>query len=835
MKTDAKFFLAGVCALGLAIFGSLNARAVSFGSMPLWFEGSAESGFTARGLASQFTVSSAGTEFTLMKPTGENATCRMQFLGASPASQMSGLQPLSGKISRFDGGQPQNWHLGLATCAQVQMSEVYPGINVIFYGNQNVLEYDFNLAAGADASQIAIIFSGAEKLSLTKDGSLVIHLHAGDIVQHAPIAYQIVNGLRREVHANYRLLNSHTATFALGSYDRNLPLVIDPLLTYSTYFGGNYGDAATAIAVNPTDGSIYIAGQTYSTKVSNNIPFASSDAFDTNYNKGKFTGDAFVARFDSTGTNLIYATYLGGSDDDGALALAVDAAGNAFVAGFTSSTNFPTTNAFSSNINSARAGSLRVYPVDAFVAELNPSGDSLVYSTYLGGNSMDTAYGLAIDAADNAYVTGFTYSTNFPVTPNAFQPTLQCSNSVYYNANAFVSVIPAGGGSLAYSTYLGGTNFDEARAIAYNNGRVFVTGFTSSTNFPATNFLADFKFLNGNENQYTNSKKSAINLSSDAFVTAFNASSPSSLTMVYSTLLGGTNNDVAHAIAADAAGNAFVAGYTMSTNFPYTTTNVPDLTDSFVHTNDFKKHFTWATNGFLTQIKWDGASPSIGYSTMFGGRGVNVANGVALDADGNAYVVGSAGCTNFPVTTNLIYPPLTSTNNSKKKGDSKTRLSDAVIIVFNADASQLLFSAYLGGKENDYGNAIAVDAAGNAYLAGQTLSTNFPTVNPWQSNRTGTNDMFIAKISADELLPLSILPTPAPNIAAKVGGWTGLPPTAGVTLRWRTAASNQLESATDITRPNWHAVSRSPVFTNGWYQLQVPATNVVEFFRLRRP
>ncbi len=830
MKTEVKYFLTGVCALLLVGFGPEARGAVSFGNLPLRFEGSSGQEFVARGLGSVFTVSPAGAGFTLTKPNGESANCLMQFVGANQTVSPAGLQPTPGKINRFNGSQPQNWQTGLATYAQVLMKDVYPGINVVFYGNQNRLEYDFKLDAGADASQIAIRFSGAQKLSLAADGSLVIKVNAGEIVQHAPVAYQTINGSRREVRVAFRLLDRHTATFDLGNYDHGQPLVIDPQLTYSTYFGGNYGDLATAIAVNKTDGSIYIAGQTYSTQVSNNVPLSSTNAFQKNYRGGRFNGDAFVARFDSTGTNLIYATYLGGANNDTALALAVNAAGNAFIAGFTDSTEFPTTNALYNRIRSQRLQS--GYPVDAFVTELSPAGDALVYSTYLGGKSTDVAEGLALDGADNAYVTGYTYSDNFPVTPGAFQTKLACKNTFYNNANAFLTVIAAGGGtnSLLYSTYLGGTNFDAGNAIAFNNNKVFVAGYTTSTNFPTTNnYLTGFTNLNGVNRKNTYRAK-------DAFVTAFDASSTTNLSVLYSTFLGGTNNDVATGIAADATGNAFVVGFTTSTNFPYTTTNVPGLTPAFVHTNDFIKHPASATNGFLTQIKWDGTSASIGYSTMFGGRGANVANGVALDdATGNVYVIGSATCTNFPVTADLI-PPLSSTNSSKKQGSGTTRLSDVVIMVFNQDASALLFSAYLGGKQNDYGNAIALDSDNNVYLAGLTTSTNFPTVNPWKSYRSGSNDMFIAKISADVISSIFIVP-PTPQIAGspKVAGYPA-PLSSDITLRWKMFSTNgQLESSTDMTGTNWHAVRQPPGFTNGWYQVHLPATNGVEFFRLRRP
>jgi hypothetical protein len=617
----------------------------------------------------------------------------------------------------------------------------------------------------------------------------------------------------------------------LGSYDHNQPLVIDPVLTYSTYYGGNYGEKPWAIAVNPNDGSVYVAGQTYSNKSTNGIPFWTPDAFQTTNHGGKISGDAFVARFDSTGTNLIYATFLGGSGNDSALSLAVDASGNAYLAGFTDSTNFPTQNAVYDHINSLYNTKTHNYAVDAFVAELNPAGDGLVYSTYLGGNSMDVAYGIALDLAGDAYVTGLTYSTNFPVTPNAYQTHLQCTNTVYINANAFVSVIAAGGTSVSYSSYLGGTNYDAGRSITFNNNKVFVAGYTYSTNFPATNFLAKFQYLNGDARTNKNSKKPKE--ASDAFVTAFDASTVN-LSMLYSTLLGGTNNDVANSIAADAIGNAFVAGYTSSTNFPFTATNVVGLS-SFVHTN-IASRYELATNGFLTQITWDGAHTAIGYSAMFGGKGVNVANGVALDPDGNAYVVGSAACTNFPVTPDNLSGDLTTTNSSKKG----KKWSDAIIIAFNADCSALLYSAYLGGRDNDFGNAIAVDADHNAFITGETYSTNFPTVGAYQPHRSGTNDMFIAMISPNDppAPSLSIrmdnaaLPTAHANIAGSSGSPASDHP---IVLKWKkSAARYEVESSDDLHSTNWKVVPQSVIYTNGNYQVTLPTTSGVQFFRLRR-
>ena len=814
MNRLAKHILGTSLVLGLTAFSLCAQTAAQFGNLPLWFEAGTPDRFIAHGAASEFAVTPSGTEFTLTRAGGATASGRLELLGASPAARITGEQPLTGRINHLIGSDSSGWQTDVATFSKVRVENIYPGVNVVYYGNQQKLEYDFNLAAGVNPAVIALRFAGAEKLSVNPQGGLVIRFKTGEIVQHAPVAWQTVDGRRLEVAASYKILDPHTAMFALGDFNRQQPLVIDPVLTYSTYFGGNYGETAWAIAVNPTDGSIYVAGQTFSTKFTNNIP--TSSAFQTNFLGGKLVGDAFVARFDSSGTNLIYVTYLGGNADDAAYALAVDQSGHAYVAGTTDSADFPTTNALvSGTFNGGHiAGSIDphvgYYPFDAFVTELDTNGSQLIYSTYLGGQSSESAFGITLDSADNAFVTGLTYSTNFPVTPNAYQPRPACSNTFYINANAFVSEVAAGGGHLNYSTYLGGTNYDVGRGIACNNGRVFVAGYTFSTNFPSTNYLAGFDHLNGSTNI-------SYNPGSDAFVTSFSVSG-TNLTLLYSTLLGGSNYDVATGIAAGPDGSAYVAGYTTSTNFPDTVTNIPYLTAAFVHTNT--TGFLLATNGFLTQIKWDGNQPVIGYSAMFGGLGRDVANGVALDGNGNAYVVGSASSTNFPATTNNISGFLTATNNSQ----ANQYYSDAFIIAFNPDASALLYSAYLGGYLEDDGNAIAVDPLGNAYIAGQTLSANFPTVNALQTSRYGTNDMFIAKIS-------QVLVPPAP--ALSISPQPANPP--GITLQWQMFPANYgVESATALNASNWISLPASPVYSNGWYYLTLPATNDAEFFRLQQ-
>ena len=830
-------FLATSLAVGLAALNLPAQNAAQFGNLPLRFEASQPAKFIAHASGAEFAVSPAGAEFTLAKNNGETASGQMQFVGANPAAHITGDQPLLGTVNYLLGNQPGQWRASVPTFAHVRVENIYSGVNVVYYGNRQKLEYDFDLAAGVNPSVIALHFAGAEKISVNPQGELVIRFAAGEVVQHTPVAYQIVQGARQEIAAGYKILDAHTATFDLGQYNHAAPLVIDPVLSFATYYGGNYGETGWAIAVNPTDGSIYVAGQTFSQSDTNNVAgtFSTPGAFQTNYHGGKLTGDAFVARLDASGTNLIYVTYLGGTNDDGALGLAVDAEGNAFVTGFTDSPDFPTTNALRSQINGQRDPHTKYYPVDAFVTEINPAGNALVYSTYLGGASMDAAYGIALDEADNAYVTGYTYSTNFPVTPNAFQNHLACPDSFYINANAFVAEISAGGTNLNYATYLGGTNFDEGHAIAYNNGRVMVAGQTSSTNFPAINALPGLNHLVGVDIK-THQKKN-FSFPPDVFVTAF-ATSVTNLTVLYSTYLGGSNYDSATGIAADANGSAYVCGYTSSQDFPNTATNLANLSNGYTHTN--KTEPAMNTNGFLTRIDWNETNATIGYSALFGGhgtrKGADIANGIALDPAGNAYVVGTTSSTNFPVTTNNLAELLTATN---APGKGKKRFSNAFVIAFNTNCSALLYSASLGGDGNDFGHAIAVDPLGNAYLTGQTTSTNFPAVGALQNHRTGTNDLFIAKISqmaspAPSLVIAATDSSPAIQIQSKTA--RTLPPkNSGLTLKWQMFPANYyVESSTDLTPRSWRTVPANPAYSNGWYHVTLPTTNGVQFFRLRQ-
>ncbi len=514
-QNRAKKFLAANLtgfALGLTAFAAAAQTAATCGNLPLYFEACSPAHFLAQGQDSQLSISPAGAQL-ILREQSDAPFCafQMQFIGANPQARIRGDEELSGKINYLNGNNPAQWRSGIPTFAKARIDEIYPGINLVYYGKQHMIEYDLTVAPGASPDSIALDFDGADKITTNAQGELIFKLGAREIFQPRPLIYQMIEGTRKEITGGYRLLNAHRVAFAIGKYDRALPLVIDPILSYATYFGGTLGEFATAVAVNPNDGSIYIAGQTFSKKFyTNGWSFSTTNAYQTNFGGGKITGDAFVARFDNLGKNLIYLTYLGGSTDDGALGVAVDNAGNAFVTGFTDSTNFPTSsNALYPKISGKITDGFKSYPGDAFVTELNPGGSNLVYSTYLGGSSTDGGTGIAVDSADNAYVTGYSYSTNFP-TKNAIQNHLACKYTVYFNCNAFVSEIASNGAALVFSTYLGGTNFDQSLSIALDSGNnIYVTGFTGSTNFPTTNYinqiigtnLYDGHWLNGLTNK----------------------------------------------------------------------------------------------------------------------------------------------------------------------------------------------------------------------------------------------------------------------------------------------------------------------------------------------
>jgi Beta-propeller repeat len=621
---------------------------------------------------------------------------KMELAGANAAPRVLGAEELPGRANYFIGNDPAKWLTNVPTYAKVKYEGVYPGVDLVYYGNQGQLEYDFVVAPGVDPNEIRLKFGGSGKLRLDEKGDLLIGTGDEKVRFEKPVVYQEVRGERKPIEGSYVLASANRIGFQLGAYDHTLPLVIDPVLVYSSYLGGSGGDQGNGIAV---DGS----GNAYATGVTDSTDFPTVNTLQPS--SGGSTYVAFVTKINPSGSALVYSTYLGGSDDDDGLAIAVDASGNAYVTGRTSSSNFPTTTgAFQATLGG-------IY--NAFVTKINPSGSALVYSTYLGGSGGDGGQGIAVDGSGNAYVTGGTGSTNFP-TANAVQSTLAGVN------NAFVTKFNPSGSALVYSTYLGGSGDDQGYGINLDgSGNAYVIGYAESTNFPTT----------------AGAFQTAIaSIYDNAFVTKIN---PTGSALVYSTYLGGSGDDQGYSIAVDGSGNAYVTGYTSSTNFPTA--------------NALQSTLAGGNNAFITKINPTGSA--LVYSTYLGGNDSDGGNGIAVDASGNAYVTGITSSTNFPI--------INAVQSSYGAG-----FSDAFVTKLNPSGSALVYSTYLGGSPTaDVGGGIAVDGWGNAYVTGYTGSTIFPTTaGSFQPTYAGEGDAFVTKIASENTLPtITAIPSPGPD------------------------------------------------------------------------
>jgi hypothetical protein len=448
-------------------------------------------------------------------------------LGANrnPTLEASGRQ--TGKVNYLTGSEH---HVNLPTYGEVRYRELWPGVDLVFRGQGAKLKYELRLRPGADPRKIRLAYQGADGLSIGAAGNLLIHTPLGTLRDSRPRSYQRIGGRRVAVRSRYALKRGEGGYgFGVGAHDPRRPLVIDPGLAYSTYLGGASEDQARGIAVDGS-GSAYVTGMTFSS----DFP-TTAGAFETS--QSGINNDAFVTKLDASGSALSYSTYLGGANEDAGFAIAVDGSGSAYVTGYTSSSNFPTTvGAFDTSHNGEN---------DAFVTKLDASGSALSYSTYLGGELQDQAVGIAVDGSGSAYVTGATFSSLLPTTEGALDTS---SNG---NNDAFVTKLGASG-ALSYSTYLGGAGHDRGLAIAVDgSGSAYVTGSTSSSNFPTPPGALDTS-SNGND---------------DAFVTKLGASGSA---LSYSTYLGGGSYEQAQGIAVDGSGSAYVTGYTSSSNFPTT-------------------------------------------------------------------------------------------------------------------------------------------------------------------------------------------------------------------------------------------------------------------------
>jgi hypothetical protein len=656
----------------------------AYGQLPLSFEANqgqtdAQVNFLSRGAGYSLFLTPGGAVLDLGGGSGTDTVVAMRLLGANPAAQPVGLNRQAGVSNYLIGNDSTQWHTGVAHYGRVEYRNVYAGIDLAYYGNQRQLEYDFVVAPGADPGAIRLSFDGARGMELDGGGDLVLHTAAGDLVEHAPVLYQDAGGVRQAVAGRYVLVGDGRVGFRVGPYDHTRPMTIDPVLSYSTYLGGSGNDEGYGIAVDGA-GNAYLTGYTVATNFPTKNPRQPA-------NGG--LRDAFVTKLNATGSGLVYSTYLGGSGNDVGQGIAVDGAGNAYVTGSTGSANFPVANAYQTGLGgtsdafvaklntggsallystylggssgeegrglavdgagnayvagwTASAGDFPHTPgafqtaghgTDAFAAKLATTAAgpaSLAYSTYLGGTDYDKAFGIAVDNAGSAYVTGSTQSADFPF---GALPSLQPGHGGG-QYDAFVTKVNAAGSALDYSTYLGGLGTDIGNAIAVDTatGEAYVLGSTTSANFPV---------MNAYQSGYAGG--------GDAFVARLSATGSS---LVYSTYLGGGGWDGGDylnpdaGIAVDAAGNAYVTSFTTSTNFP---TKDPLAGQGAYHGTG--SH----TDAFVAKLATNqGAAASLAFATYLGGGDDEEAYGIAVDATGSAYVVGETQSNDFPVTKGAV-------------------------------------------------------------------------------------------------------------------------------------------------------------------------------------
>jgi hypothetical protein len=693
-----------------------------YGKLPIAFEpnvgqASPDVKFLARGRGYGLYLTETGATIAVAShEAGRNDLIRMKFENARSGAKIEGKLQHSGYSNYFLGNQPDKWYTNVPHFGRVEYADVYDGIDLVYYGNQSELEYDIVVAKGADPNQVRLQFDGVERLRI-QDGDLILVTRSGELKQRKPFIYQRVGGESVRIEGRYVILDQSRVAFEVDQYDRDLELVIDPVLVYSTFLGGTSTDFANGIAVDD-QGSAYIAGGTDSS----NFPGLGPQSF---------VRAGFVTKLSPAGDDVEYTTFIGGSASNWAKAVAVDGNRNAYVTGLTTSTNFPTVAPFQGSPGGGR---------DGFVAKLNPAGNSLLYSSYLGGSGDEFGAGIAVDASQNAYITGTTVSSNFP--------TVSAIQAAYGGAgDAFLTKVNPAGTALVYSTFIGGSAGESGERVAVDtSGAAYVTGGTNSTNFPVSAAI-----------QSTNAG------GLDAFVSKVNAAGTA---FSYSTYLGGLGPDSGLAITVDASGAAYVAGYTHSSNFR---TQAP-----------FQAANGGAVDGFVSKL--NPAGSALVYSTYLGGSGDDYAYGIAVDSVGNAYATGLSASTNFPSAGSI----------NIELGSGR----EVFLSKFNTAGSALLLSFRYGGNSSDEAADIAVDRNASAYIVGSTASANFPvTLDPAQPSTGGAYDAFVSKIGSCDY-SFSVSPDAPFQAPGNGGPWSvsvtaasGCPWVAASTASWVSVSS----------------------------------------------
>lgn len=591
----------------------------------------------------------------------------------------------------FISNDPDKWYTDVSNYEAVCYNNIYTGIDLKYYCKENYLKYDFIVSPGVDPSVIKIQYEGIENLLLTSIGDIQIDTNFGSIYEMKPFIYQEINGVKQEIEGRYEIIEPDVFGFVIDeSYNPSYPLVIDPTLVYSTYLGGADYDIGRDIEVD-SSGNAYIVGETAS------ADFPLQNPYQGNYS---LNVDAFVTKLSSTGSSLIYSTYLGGNSSDYGAGIDIDNNGLAGITGTTFSNNFPTFAAIFPNLNGLN---------DAFVARLNAAGNGLIYSTYLGGEVWDWGLDIAVDGNGCAYVTGNTNSLVFPVF-NAY------SSNNNGGFDIFVTKFDPPGGILLYSTYLGGSNHDLGEGIDFDsNGNAYVTGCTWSSNFPVIVATAyDWSYNGG----------------ADICIAILDTVTGGTGSLVYGTYIFGQGDDFGYDIAIDNNNIVYVTGWTYST-----------VTQFFPVTSNAYQQFLFGTTDayfFKLDTSLSPANQMLYCSYLgglTGGFGNDRAESIDLDSNNNAYITGLTECSDFPVVNSL--------HTYKGNNDAFASLFDPTAV---GNAS-LLDSTYIGGTGADEGYGIAVDNNDDAYVTGLTYSADFPTLNPYQPSNNGLGDAFVTKIS----------------------------------------------------------------------------------------
>lgn len=663
----------------------------TYGKLPLTFEvnqGQTDPTvkFLARGDGYGLFLTPTEAVLSLGKPDDASRALHLRWVGANPAPKVTGREEQTGKVNYLKGNDPSGWRRNVPIYARVAYESVYPGIDLVFYGNQRQLEHDYVLAPGTDPRTIRFTFEGADRVEIDRSGELVIHVGGEEVRLHRPIAYQDTKVGRGPIPVDYRLIAKGEpglpeVGFTVGIYDPETALVIDPVIGFSTYLGGSMFEMGHSIAVDAA-GNAYVTGYT------------GSQEFPRLGGGPPIDEDAYVLKLSPSGS-LLYSSLIGGISTDRGSGIVVDSSGSVYLTGGTISPDFPQTHLLLPTVSG--------YNLDAFVAKLDPSGSTLLYSTKLGGADRDTGRGIGIDAQRNIYVIGVTDSPSFPT----LQPLSPFRGGMH---DLFLAKLNDDASQVVYFTYLGGSDWEDEPAIAVDpQGYAYVTGYTYSADFPTVNSISPF----------------VSNKVFHAFVTKVD---PSGASYVYSTILGGSDLEMGLAIAADEDGYAYVTGFTGSTDFPILHALQPSVR---------------GLDAFVTKLSPTG---SLVFSTFFGGRGIEAAFGIALDQFRNVYITGETTSPDLPLKDAFQTQCL--------PVFSDTRCGQDVFVAkLSSDGSKLVYSSFLGGTSQGFysveerGLDIAADSRGGAYITGFTFSTDFPIVNAIQHSFGGNlHDAFVARI-----------------------------------------------------------------------------------------